>query len=48
MNHKPYFKCQTLKNKCGWAPVAHTCNPNDLGGRDQEDRGLKPAQENSS
>jgi hypothetical protein len=23
--------------------VTHTCNPNNSGGRDQEDRGLKPA-----
>jgi hypothetical protein len=23
--------------------VAHTCNPSYLGGRDQEDRGSKPA-----
>jgi hypothetical protein len=26
------------------APVAHTCNPNYSGGRDQEDLGSKPAQ----
>jgi hypothetical protein len=25
------------------APVANTCNPNYLGGRDQEARGSKPA-----
>jgi hypothetical protein len=25
-------------------PVAHACNPSYSGGRDQEDRGLKPAQ----
>jgi hypothetical protein len=31
-----------------WALVAHTCNPNYSGGRDQEDRGSKPAQANSS
>jgi hypothetical protein len=29
-------------------PVAHTCNPSCLGGRDQEHRGLKPAEANSS
>jgi hypothetical protein len=29
-------------------PVAHACNPSYSGGRDQEDHGLKPAQENSS
>jgi hypothetical protein len=28
--------------------VAHTCNPSYSGGRDQEDRGSKPAQINSS
>jgi hypothetical protein len=28
--------------------VAHTYNHCYLGGRDEEDRGLKPAQENSS
>jgi hypothetical protein len=32
----------------GWVPVAHTCNPNYSGGRDQEDCSSKPAQENSS
>jgi hypothetical protein len=28
--------------------TAHTCNPSFSGGRDQEDRSLKPAQANSS
>jgi hypothetical protein len=28
--------------------VAHACNPSYSGGRDQEDRGLKPAWANSS
>jgi hypothetical protein len=28
--------------------VAHICNPNYSGGRDQEDRSSKPAQANSS
>jgi hypothetical protein len=28
--------------------VAHTCNPKYLGGWDQEDQVLRPAQENSS
>jgi hypothetical protein len=28
--------------------VAHACNPSYSGGRDQEDRGLKPVQANSS
>jgi hypothetical protein len=36
------------KNKLTQAPVAHTCNPSYSGGRDQEDRGSKPAQENTS
>jgi hypothetical protein len=29
-------------------PVAHACNPNYSGGRDQEDPGSKPALRNSS
>jgi hypothetical protein len=29
-------------------PVAHACNPSYLGGRDQEDHGLKQARANSS
>jgi hypothetical protein len=28
--------------------VAHACNPSYSGGRDQKDRGLKPAQANRS
>jgi hypothetical protein len=28
--------------------MAHTCNPCYLGGRDQEDRGSKPAQANNA
>jgi hypothetical protein len=28
-------------------PVVHSCNPNYLGGRDQEDRSLRPAQANT-
>jgi hypothetical protein len=31
-----------------WVLVAHACNPSYSGGRDQEDCGLRPAQENSS
>jgi hypothetical protein len=31
----------------GWAMMAHVCNPSYSGGRDEEDHGLKPAQENS-
>jgi hypothetical protein len=31
-----------------WVPVAHACNSNYSGGRDQEDHSLKPAQTNSS
>jgi hypothetical protein len=31
-----------------WVPVAHTYNPHYSGGRDQEDHGSKPTQENSS
>jgi hypothetical protein len=32
----------------GQVPVAHNNNPSNLGGRDQKDRGLKPAWANSS
>jgi hypothetical protein len=28
--------------------VAHTCDPSDAGGRDQEDHGLKPVHETLS
>jgi hypothetical protein len=38
----------TLKRDGDPAPVAHTYNPSYLGGRDQENRGLKPAPGNSS
>jgi hypothetical protein len=31
----------TKKNKRGWAPVTHICNPSYLIGRDQEDRSSK-------
>jgi hypothetical protein len=30
-----------------WVPVDHTYNPTYLGGRNQEDGGMKPAQANS-
>jgi hypothetical protein len=30
------------------APVVHTCNPSYIGGRDQEDGGLRLAQTNNS
>jgi hypothetical protein len=38
------FKNQTTS----WWLVAHACNPNYLGGRDQENHSLRPAQANSS
>jgi hypothetical protein len=37
-----------LKKRVDQVPVAHTCNPSFLGGRDQGDHGLKPAWANSS
>jgi hypothetical protein len=37
-----------IKIVLGWVPVAHACNPSFSGGRDQEDRSLKPAQVNIS
>jgi hypothetical protein len=36
------------KLKISWALVAHACNLNYSGGRDQENHGLKPAGANSS
>jgi hypothetical protein len=35
-------------NVCSWVLVAHACYPSYSGGRDQEDRGSKPARANSS
>jgi hypothetical protein len=35
------------KEKISWVPLAHACNPSYSGGRDQEDRGSKPAWTNS-
>jgi hypothetical protein len=45
-------KCTSLGGllkvlKISWASVAHICNPSYSGGRDQEDRSLKPAWANS-
>jgi hypothetical protein len=41
---------QNNKSNMDWSqvPAAHVCNPSYSGGRDQEDRGLKPAQANNS
>jgi hypothetical protein len=36
------------RSQTSQAPVAHACNPSYSGGRDQENRSLKPAQANSS
>jgi hypothetical protein len=36
------------KGKKGRVPVAHACNPNYSGGRDQEDLGSKRSGPNSS
>jgi hypothetical protein len=39
-----YLKFYNKKKKsCNWALVAHTCNSNYSGGRDQEDDDLRPA-----
>jgi hypothetical protein len=40
------IKYSTTRTHGSWAPVAHTCNPSYSGGRDQEDRGSKPAPAN--
>jgi hypothetical protein len=37
-----------IKNSKSQALVAHNCNPSYEGGRDQEDRSLKPAQADTS
>jgi hypothetical protein len=37
-----------IKKITSWALVTHTCNPNYLGGRDQEDHGSKPTWANNS
>jgi hypothetical protein len=42
------YKADFKKVFHSWAPVAHTCNLSYSGGKEQEDRGSKPAQENSS
>jgi hypothetical protein len=37
-----------VKDLCPcWVLVTHACNPTYSGGRDQEDRGLKPDRANS-
>jgi hypothetical protein len=36
------------RKKINWGLVAHACNPSYSGGRDQEDRGSKPAWANCS
>jgi hypothetical protein len=44
-----YLVCvRHYKNAICWVLVAHACNLSYSGGRDQEDRGLKPVQANSS
>jgi hypothetical protein len=40
--------CHLQKFLLPGTSVSSTCNPSYSGGRDQEDHGLKPAQENSS
>jgi hypothetical protein len=43
-----YMQVKTnTKTKQSWALVAHACNPNYSGVRNQEDPSLKPAQANS-
>jgi hypothetical protein len=47
---KPLQYCRKKNEQTkipGQALVAHTCNPSYSGGRDQEDRSLKPARENN-
>jgi hypothetical protein len=38
-----YNLCMLIRRRrSSWVLEAHTCNPSCSGGRDQEDRGLKP------
>jgi hypothetical protein len=46
LGHKAKMKIK-IKARCSRALVAHACNPSYSGGREQEDRGSKPAQANS-
>jgi hypothetical protein len=41
--HHSAFCVKLKKGKTCLVPVAHACNPNYSGGRDQEDGGLRPA-----
>jgi hypothetical protein len=41
------IKKKKTKHYQGQTQVAHVCNPSYLGGKDQEDCGLKPAQANT-
>jgi hypothetical protein len=41
-------RSQLWKPRVSWAPVSHAYNPSYLGGKDQEDHGLKPTWTNSS
>jgi hypothetical protein len=48
IKNKTNFEKKKVKKKKSQVLVAHACNPSYSGSRDQEDRGLKPAQANSS
>jgi hypothetical protein len=37
------WQYHTARSRHRWALVIHACNPSYSGGRDQQDRGLKPA-----
>jgi hypothetical protein len=43
----PELTTLASKSLLGRAPVAHACNPNDSGSRDQEDHGSRSAWKNS-
>jgi hypothetical protein len=47
--HVTFFMVEyVIQGDLSWVLVAHNCNPSYSGSRDQEDRGLKPPQANSS
>jgi hypothetical protein len=43
--HSLTLNMSTWKKQRSWALLAHTCNPNSLGGQDPRDHGLRPDQE---
>jgi hypothetical protein len=47
LKYEDFLDLVLVSKIIGWVPVAHTCDPNCPGSRDQEDQDLKPARANS-